>query len=259
MAPLDQAGDAASYDDPLSALTGVNASYIAELFALYSQNPEAVDSNWQEFFAALSEDEAALFGDFDGPSWKARSTRIVGAISAEEEAERAAAAKKKGAPAGGIDPEAAKRATQDSVAALMMIRAYRIRGHLKADLDPLGLKKQEEHEELDPATYGFMPDDMEREVYINNVLGIGEYATVQQILDRCRATYCGKIGVEFMHITDPVQKAWVQERIEGIENKTDFTQMGKKAILERLTHAEGFENFPRQEVPGHQALWFGWR
>jgi len=250
MAPLDQAGDAASYDDPLSALTGANASYIADLFALYTQNPSAVDSNWQEFFSAFSDDEAALFGDFNGPSWKSRSTRIVGAISAEEEAARAAAAKKKPAAGAGLDSEAAKLATQDSVAALMMIRAYRIRGHLKADLDPLGLKKQEEHEELEPATYGFTAADMDREVYINNVLGLGEYATVGQILDRCRATYCGKIGVEFMHITDPRQKAWVQERIEGIENKTDFTEMGKRAILERLTHAEGFENFLDKKFPG---------
>ena len=207
MAPLDQAGDAASYDDPLSALTGANASYIADLFALYSQNPSAVDSNWQEFFAALSDDEAALFGDFNGPSWKPRNTRIVGAISAEEAAEQAAAAKKAKEAGGGLDAEAAKLATQDSVAALMMIRAYRIRGHLKADLDPLGLKRQGEHEELDPANYGFSAADMDRDVYINNVLGLGEYATVQQILDRCRATYCGSIGVEFMHITDPVQKS----------------------------------------------------
>ena len=88
----------------------------------------------------------------------------------------------------------------------MMIRAYRIRGHLIADLDPLGLKERLTHEELNPETYGFGAADMDREVYINNVLGLGEYATVQQILDRCRATYCGRIGVEFMHITDPAQE-----------------------------------------------------
>ena len=248
MAPLDQAGDAASYDDPLSALSGANAPYIADLFALYSQNPAAVDSNWQEFFAALSEDEAALLGDFNGPSWQSRATQIVGAISAEDAAETLAKAKQAGK--GAVDQEAAKRATKDSVSALMMIRAYRIRGHLNAELDPLGLKEQNYHEELDPKTYGFGADDMDREVYIDNVLGLGEYATVGQILDRCRATYCGKIGVEFMHITDPVQKAWLQERIEAIENKTTFTEMGKKAILDRLTHAEGFENFLDKKFPG---------
>ena len=248
MAPLDQAGEAAFHDDPLSALTGANAPYIAELFARYHENPQSVDANWQTFFASLSDNEAALLGDFQGPSWRARDTRIVGVADADA----AAKAAEKGAAAAGpaLDGEAAKRATQDSVSALMMIRAYRIRGHLIADLDPLGLKERLTHEELNPETYGFGAADMDREVYINNVLGLGEYATVQQILDRCRATYCGRIGVEFMHITDPAQKAWVQERIEAIENKTDFTEMGKKAILERLTHAEGFENFLDKKFPG---------
>ena len=248
MAPLDQAGEAAFHDDPLSALTGANAPYIAELFARYHENLQSVDDNWQTFFASLSDNEAALLGDFQGPSWRARDTRIVGVANADA----AAKAAEKGAAAAGpaLDGEAAKRATQDSVSALMMIRAYRIRGHLIADLDPLGLKERLTHEELNPETYGFGAADMDREVYINNVLGLGEYATVQQILDRCRATYCGSIGVEFMHITDPAQKAWVQERIEAIENKTDFTEMGKKAILERLTHAEGFENFLDKKFPG---------
>ncbi|MGB1081564.1 MAG: 2-oxoglutarate dehydrogenase E1 subunit family protein, partial [Alphaproteobacteria bacterium] len=248
MAPLDQAGEAAFHDDPLSSLTGANAPYIAELFARYHENPQSVDANWQTFFASLSDNEAALLGDFQGPSWRARDTRIVGVADADA----AVKAVEKGAAAAGpaLDGEAAKRATQDSVSALMMIRAYRIRGHLIADLDPLGLKERLTHEELNPETYGFGAADMDREVYINNVLGLGEYATVQQILDRCRATYCGRIGVEFMHITDPAQKAWVQERIEAIENKTDFTEMGKKAILERLTHAEGFENFLDKKFPG---------
>src|SRR3546814_8904651 len=103
----------------------------------------------------------------------------------------------------------------------MLIRAYRIRGHLKAKLDPLGLEAPTPHPELDPETYGFTDADWDRPIFINHVLGL-ETATLREIMDLLEATYCGSIGVEFMHIQDPAQKAWIQERIEQIRNQTDF-------------------------------------
>jgi len=84
---------------------------------------------------------------------------------------------------------------------------YRIRGHLEADLDPLGLVRHDLHRELDPATYGFGDGDWDRPILIFGSLGLGESATLRQIWDRLRKTYCGKIGVEYMHISDPDQKA----------------------------------------------------
>ena len=113
----------------------------------------------------------------------------------------------------------------------------------EADLDPLGLIKRELHRELDPATYGFSEADWDRPILIFGSLGLGESATLRQIMDRLRKTYCGTIGVEFMHISDPDQKAWIQERIEHIENHTEFTVEGRRAILERLIEAEGLERF----------------
>ncbi len=98
--------------------------------------------------------------------------------------------------------------------ALMMIRVYRVRGHLEAQLDPLGLTVPKPHPELDPATYGFTEADMDRPIFIDNVLG-RETATAREILAVLRQTYCGPIGVEYMHIQDPDQKAWLQRRIEG--------------------------------------------
>src|SRR5580693_2095244 len=97
------------------------------------------------------------------------------------------------------------------------------RGHLEADLDPLGLVRHSLHRELDPATYGFGEGDWDRPILIFGTLGLGESATLRQIWDRLRKTYCGKIGVEYMHISDPDQKAWIQERIEHVENRTEFT------------------------------------
>ena len=111
---------------------------------------------------------------------------------------------------------ASLRSTQDSIRALMLIRAYRVMGHLVADLDPLGISDRKIHKELRPETYGFTEADLDRPIFIDKVLGL-ETATVRQILRILRRTYCRKIGVELMHITSPAQKAWIQERIEGEE------------------------------------------
>lgn len=133
----------------------------------------------------------------------------------------------------------------DSIRALMMIRAYRVRGHLAAKLDPLGIEKRKEHSELDPKHYGFTENDYDRLIYIDNVLGF-ERATLSAILERVRKTYCGSIGVEFMHIQDPEKKSWIQERIENsLKPKID-----PKNILTQLTQAESFEKFLNTKFPG---------
>ena len=142
-----------------------------------------------------------------------------------------------------------RAATLDSLRAVMLIRAYRIRGHLLAQLDPLALEQPELHPELDPETYGFGDDDWDRPIFINYVLGL-ETATLREIIEVLRKTYCGTIGVEFMHIQNPAQKAWIQERIEAIGNRTDFTIKGKQAIYERLVDAEEFERYLHKKYTG---------
>ncbi|MEX2318416.1 MAG: 2-oxoglutarate dehydrogenase E1 component, partial [Bauldia sp.] len=135
-----------------------------------------------------------------------------------------------------------QRATRDSVRALMMIRAYRIRGHFHANLDPLGLERAGDEAELDPANYGFTEADYDRKIFIDHVLGM-EFATLREMLEILRRTYCSTLGIEFMHISDPAEKAWIQERIEGPDKGVAFTANGKKAILNKLIEAEGFEKF----------------
>jgi 2-oxoglutarate dehydrogenase E1 component len=125
----------------------------------------------------------------------------------------------------------------------MMIRAYRMRGHLHANLDPLGIAKPfEDYNELSPTAYGFTEADYDRKIFIDNVLGL-EYATIREMLEILKRTYCSTLGVEFMHISDPEEKAWIQERIEGPDKGIAFTPNGKKAILHKLIEAEGFEQF----------------
>ena len=137
----------------------------------------------------------------------------------------------------------------DSVRALMLIRVYRVRGHLMANFDPLGLEGKRYHPELDPKTYGFTEADMDRPIFLDNVLGL-ETATLREIVQILRETYCGSIGVEFMHIQHPDEKAWIQQRIEGIRNQTSFTAKGKRTILERLIEAEEFERFLHVKFTG---------
>ncbi len=135
------------------------------------------------------------------------------------------------------------RATRDSVRAIMMIRAYRMRGHLHANLDPLGLAKPlEDYNELSPEAYGFTEADYDRPIFIDYVLGL-EFATIREMLTILKRTYCSTLGVEFMHISNPDEKGWIQERIEGPDKAIDFTENGKRAILQKLIEAEGFEQF----------------
>src|SRR6185312_3095778 len=134
------------------------------------------------------------------------------------------------------------QSSRDSTRAIMMIRAYRTRGHLHADLDPLKLKAEDPAAELDPRTYGFTEADYGRKIFIDNVLGL-EFATIPEMLAVLQRTYCSTIGIEYMHINDPEAKQWIQERMEGPDKEIKFTPEGKKAILNKLIEAEGFEKF----------------
>src|SRR5438309_839475 len=124
----------------------------------------------------------------------------------------------------------------------MLIRAYRARGHFHANLDPLGLEAPKNEEELDPRSYGFGEGDLDRRIFLDNVLGL-EFGTVREIVSILRRTYCQTLGVEFLHISSAAQKSWIQERIEGPDKEITFTREGKRAILNKLVEAEGFEKF----------------
>lgn len=235
-----------------SFLWGGNAAYVEDLQARYLKDPSSVDPAWRAFFDELGDEAASVEIAAEGPSWEKpnwpipANGELVSALDGDWGRIEVAVSDKlkgkaadKGAPVSEAEIQAA---TRDSTRALMMIRAYRIRGHLAADLDPLKLDKRPEREELDPASYGFGEKDLDRKIFIDHVLGL-EYATVREMLSILRRTYCGTLGVEFMHISDPAEKAWIQERIEGPDKGVAFTNEGKKAILNKLVEAEGFEKF----------------
>src|SRR5579871_5236591 len=235
-----------------SFLYGGNAAYLEDLEARYEANPASVDEGWRSFFAALKEEKGDAARNAKGASWKQpgwpvpMNGELVAALDGNWiEVEQAvgqkirAEAKPRGVE---LTSEEVQQATRDSVKALMMIRAYRMRGHLHAKLDPLELEPQPPQPELDPASYGFTEADLDRKIFIDHVLGL-EFASVREMVAILSRTYCQTIGVEFMHISSPEEKGWIQERIEGPDKEISFTREGKRAILNKLVEAEGLEKF----------------
>lgn len=229
-------------------LSAADPDYLSELYSKYLDNPTKIDESWARFFDEMDDDSRALLDDIRGASWTPSAAKVSAVMSAAANSGMVDAPVKAVSKGGKSDVEV-RQSTLDSVRALMLIRAYRIRGHLKADLDPLGLMKRRTHPELEPETYGFSGDDWDRPIFLNNELGF-EKATLRELMSALHQTYGGTIGVEFMHISDPEQRDWIRDRIEDSRNHTDFTNEGKKAILSRLTAAEGFEKFLQTKYTG---------
>jgi len=215
-----------------SFLNSANAPYVAELYFKYTQNPKGVDDSWKSFFSSLNEDELSIIADFGGPEWKKRDTNVIDDISFDKVVRSSAS----------VDFASFKTSTLDSIRALRLIRAYRVNGHLIANLDPLNLHEKNYHPELDYKSYGFSDNDLDREIFVDGSLGL-ETATLKEIIKILNQTYSSSIGVEFLHIQSVEQKQWVQERIEEVHNKTNFTTQGKKAIYQRLVESELFEQY----------------
>jgi 2-oxoglutarate dehydrogenase E1 component len=235
-----------------SFLYGGNAGYMDDLYARYETDPNAVDAQWQLFFQSLKDDRAEVLKNASGPSWtlpnwpqSPRDDFITALAGDWGEVERAVGDKLKArAQSRGVEISSAdvQQATRDSIHALMLIRAYRIRGAFHANLDPLSLEPPKDRSELDPRSYGFNESDYDRRIFIDRVLGL-EFGTIREIVAILQRTYCQTLAVEFMHISDGAQKSWMQERIEGPDKEISFTREGKRAILNKLVEAEGFEKF----------------
>ena len=208
-----------------SFLQGANAAYLEQFYASYQQAPNSVGPEWQAFFASLKDDKDDVLFQARGPSWKPSNgleARVLAPTAFTEEQALAAA--------------------KDTLAARTLIRNYRTRGHLIAKLDPLELSTRKEHPELRPRTYGFTKADYDRPIYLGGALGL-QFGTLREVLAILKRVYGQHIGTEYMHISDPEQRQWIQERLEGPHAEIRFTPVGKKAILKKLIEAEIFERF----------------
>ena len=238
-----------------SFMQGHNAEYLEQLQARWANDPASVDDAWAEFFKQLGDAEQDAKAEAAGPSWARAdwppqptddlTAALDGMWPVAPEEARGAGDKIKAKAAEKeikVSDEAVKQAVLDSVRALMLIRAYRIRGHLAADLDPLGMRDETNHPELEPKSYGFTEQDMDRPIFLDNVLGL-EIASMRQIVDIVKRTYCGTFALQYMHISNAEEAGWLKERIEGFGKEIKFTREGRKAILNKLVEAEGFEKF----------------
>jgi 2-oxoglutarate dehydrogenase E1 component len=238
-----------------SFLDGANATYVEEMHERFLNDPASVDISWRNFFQQLRDDPTAVRAAIQGPSWyrpelaQPQTTETTKLLDGNWSglAERLEQRVAKRLP--GASTQDVQLAARDSIRALMMIRAYRTRGHLAANLDPLSIEQRLPSPELDPANHGFGPNDLDRPIFIDGVLGL-QTATVNEMLAILKRTYCGTFAVEFMHISDPAEKSWLQERIEGPDKAIAFTPEGKRSILKKLLEGEGFEKFVHKRHPG---------
>ncbi|HEY2179453.1 MAG TPA: 2-oxoglutarate dehydrogenase E1 component [Caulobacteraceae bacterium] len=238
-----------------SFLYGGNAGFVEDLQARWARDPGSVEPSWAAFFATLADTPDSVRRSAGPPAWaRPRSPEPrpewLSAIDGLWPAVEAKLAAKIAAAEPAAAPEEIRARTLDSLRAIMMIRAYRVRGHLEAKLDPLGIAiTAGDASELDPASYGFAERDYDRPIFLDFVLGL-ETGALREILAILRRTYCGTVGVQYMHISDPAEKAWLQRRIEGHDKEISFTPEGKIAILKKLIEAESFERFLAKRYPG---------
>jgi 2-oxoglutarate dehydrogenase E1 component len=191
-----------------------------------------------------------------GPSWQRSGWPLVDGDQADDLTQaldpmalklKIAAAAKQAGPA--LDEARLEEAAADSIQAMMLIRTYRSRGHLAANLDPLGLTQRELPSDLTPEFHGFTGDKLDRPVFVGGALGL-EWVTARMLVTILKSNYCGNVGFEYMHIADVEERRWLQERIEGADKKIDFTVLGKKAILSAVIRGEEYESYLGRKYVG---------
>ncbi len=218
-----------------SATFGSNSIYLEELYELYLQNPSNVDASWADFFSEMGDTIDSVTKEHEGASWAPKSAKIVGA--------KTDATQKKATTSD------SKQACRDSIGALMLIRAFKVRGGLLADLDPLGIEGAKMHPDLDPVTYGFTDDDYDREIYLGGEFGL-QTTTIRDLLPLIKQTYASKIAVEFMHIPSLEQRNWISRKMEEVRGRPVLSDNDKKTILSDIIQVERFEQFLHVKYPG---------
>lgn len=218
-----------------SFLNTVNAEYLAEMYRVYLKNPAALDQSWQTYFKEF-EDELHLVEDnLKGASWGAKLEDVV-------DVERPILRQEQPA-------EVDHKSLHATLRLLTMIRSYRVRGHLFARLDPLGLAGHEYHLDLNPANYGFEGEDKDIALDLCGILGFDK-TTPREVIDRLHSIYCQTIGIEYMHIQDPEQREWIQYQVEGGRLASPLSADEKVSTYTHLMKAENFERFLQVKYTG---------
>ena len=219
-----------------SFLNKSNSAFIEEMYIKYIEKDPNLPKSWREYFEDLNDDIESIIKEVEGPSWAQRKKVNLDKITNELAGQNQ-------------NISTSQSSITQSIKAIALIRAYRIRGHLIANLDPLGMMERNYIHELHPQDHGFKKEDYNKKIFIGSYLNTTS-ASINEILQKLRKVYCSNIGVEYMHISDPVEKIWFRERMEKEENQINFTSNGKKAIFNKIVQAEGFEKFLAKKYVG---------
>ena len=220
-----------------SFLNKSNSAFIEEMYIRFIEKDPNLPESWKKYFETLDDDIQSVIKEIEGPTWQPNKKRINIKTSSKKNVEKF------------LHTEDFEVEKNQSIKAIALIRAYRIRGHLIANLDPLGMMDRKYLHELHPEDHGFKKEDYDKKIFLGSYMDVG-YASINEILKKLRKVYCSTIGVEYMHISDPTEKVWFRNRMEKEENKIKFADTGKKKILNKIIQAEGFEKFLAKKFVG---------
>ncbi|MDC3024858.1 2-oxoglutarate dehydrogenase E1 component [Candidatus Pelagibacter sp.] len=217
-------------------LSKSNNAFIEEMYLKFVNNDPSLPESWKKYFNQIGDEADIIVNEINGPSWspsKKISVKKVENLNdgTENRVELVS-----------------KVSNANSIKAVAMIRSYRQRGHLIAKLDPLKLLKADYLDELHPEFYGFKKEEYNDKIFLDGVIN-KQHSSISEILKFLRDKYCGSLGYEYMHISNPTERKWFRDRVEKSDD-FKFTQNGKEAILKKLIQAEGFEKFLHTKYVG---------
>ena len=217
-------------------LSKSNSAFIEEMYMKFVNNDPSLPNSWRKYFDEIGEELNVIVDEINGPSWSPSKKFSVNKVQKQINDNKE------------LSELEIVKSNANSIKAVSMIRSYRQRGHLIAKLDPLELLKTDYLEELHPESYGFKKEDYKKKIFLDGVTN-KQHSNIKEILKFLREKYCGSIGYEYMHISNPFERKWFRDRVEK-KDDFKFTQNGKEAILNKLIQAEGFEKYLHTKYVG---------
>ena len=231
-----------------SFLNKSNSAFIEQMYLKFINKDADLPDSWKDYFEGIGDELNTIANEINGPSWGPKKNKVN-----IDELQKKIDQEDVDSISNNLSIKTihvnSSRSNEDSIKAVSMIRSYRQRGHLIAKLDPLELIKSDYLDELHPESFGFKKEDYEKNIYLGGVIN-RENSNIKEILGFLKKTYCGPVGYEYMHISNPTERKWFRDRIEKSKDNMNFTKNGKEAILNKLIQAEGFEKFLHTKYVG---------
>ena len=226
-----------------SFLNKSNSAFIERMYLKFINKEANLPESWKDYFEGIGDELNIVAKEINGPSWGPKKNKVdIDELQKKIDQKENNLENKLVDRSEKFNYQLLANSNKDSISAVSLIRAYRLRGHLLANLDPLGMRESDYLDELHPEFYGFKKENYDKKIFLNGVINRKD-ATIKEILKFLKKTYCGNVGYEFMHISNPDERKWFRDRIEQDTNALEFTKNGKEAILNKLVQAEGFEKF----------------